>query len=151
MTQVQAQSANLLPGQVVEDFTLPSAVGSWGQRLAEQKGRPVMLIWTNRCNRCEESLAHYQLLAESHAIDGLVSWVIWTPYKEDVPPRMRLPVLENNGRWQTAWQFEPRPAVMLISADGVLDYLFTGNLQRRFSDVEQVMASWVSTQLVSQP
>lgn len=144
-------AANLLPGQAVGDFSLPAANGGWGQRLAEQHGKPVMLIWTDRCNRCEEELARYQLLAESYAIDGLVSWIIWAPDGDDQPPKMRLPVLRNSGYWQTGWQFEPRPAVMLINADGVLDQLFTGDLQRRYSDVEKALPLWITGQRGNKP
>ena len=141
-----AQAQSLLPGDKVPDFSLPSANGGWGQRLSEQKGQPLMVIWTDRCNRCEEELARYQLLAESHALDGLVSWIVWTPYKSDRPPLMRLPVLENNEKWRTGWDFNPKPAVMLIDADGTLRHLFTGNLQRQYDQVENLMAGWVSTQ-----
>jgi len=141
-----ALAQTIAPGEKVDDFSLPSANGGWGQRLAEQKGLPVMLIWTDYCDGCEERLSAYQLLAESHAIDGLVSWVIWTPKGNAEAPRMRLPVLSNNGRLKTAWQLEPKPAVMLINRDGVLDHLFTGSLSRRYDDVESVMAGWLAAQ-----
>lgn len=133
----------LIPGQVIADFSLPSALHGRGQRLAEQKGRRVMLIRTGHCNQCDELLATYQLLAESHAHDGLVSWVIWTPHGRDQPPQLRIPVLADDARWHTGWQFEPLPAVMLISPDGVLDYLFTGNLKRNYPETEQTLLRWM--------
>jgi len=141
-----ASAQTIAPGEKVDDFSLPAANGEWGQRLAEQKGLPVMLIWTDRCDRCEERLSAYQLLAESHQIDGLVSWVIWTPDGNDAAPKMRIPVLKNSGYWNTAWQFEPKPAVMLINRDGVLDYLFTGPLSRRYDEVESVLSGWLAGQ-----
>jgi len=133
----------LLPGQVVADFSLPSALNDRGQRLAEQKGQRVMLIRTGRCNQCEELLASYQLLAESHAHEGLVSWVIWTPHGRDQPPQLRIPVLTDDARWHTGWQPEPLPAVMLIGADGVLDYLISGNLKRHYPETEQTLLRWM--------
>ena len=94
-TRALAGPSLLAPGQMVDDFSWPSAVqGQPGQRLAEQRGYPVMLIWTDDCHRCEERLARYQLLAQSYRHQGLVTWVIWTPQKNKQPPVIKLPVLE---------------------------------------------------------
>ena len=50
-----ADDSLLAPGQKLNDFSWPSAFNNLpGQRLAEQIGHPVMLIWTDDCDRCEE-------------------------------------------------------------------------------------------------
>ncbi|UXD87426.1 peroxiredoxin family protein [Thalassolituus hydrocarboniclasticus] len=134
----------LAPGQLVDDFSMPSAIGGWGQRLAEQRGKPVMLVWLDRCNQCQEELVRYQLLAESYALDQLVAWFIWAPHKNDVPPKMRLPVLLNDQYWTQSWGFNPRPAVMLINNDGVLDHLILGDLTGHYAETEQTLARWMA-------
>lgn len=139
-------AARLAPGQAVEDFSMPSAVGGWGQRLLEQRGKPVMLIWLDRCDRCEEQLVRYQLLAESYALDELSAWFIWAPYKNDQPPKMRLPVLLNDRYWPQSWGFNPRPAIMLINQDGVLDHLILGDLSGHYDETEKTLALWMAEQ-----
>ena len=136
----------LAPGQRVDDFSMPSAIGGWGQRLSEQRGKPVMLVWLDRCNQCEEELVRYQLLAESYALDHLVAWFIWVPRKNDQPPKMRLPVLLNDRKWSQSWGFNPRPAIMLINNDGVLDYLMLGDLSAHYDETEKTLAQWMAKQ-----
>lgn len=143
---VKAQ--RLAPGQQVDDFSMPSAIGGWGHRLLEQRGKPVMLVWLDRCNLCEEELVRYQLLAESYALDNLSAWFIWAPYKNDKPPVMRLPVLLNDRRWLQSWGFDPRPAIMLINKDGVLDHLILGDLSAHYNETEQTLTQWMAEQHV---
>ncbi len=133
----------LQPGQAVADFSLPAATVGWGQRLAEQRGQPVMLILSGRCDRCEERLAAYQLLAESHAADGLVSWILWPPKGRDKAPQMRIPVLRNDAVSAAARQFGSGPAVALINRDGVLDQLIIGNLNSHYDDTRQQLSRWL--------
>lgn len=135
----------LQPGQSVADFSLPAASTGWGQRLAEQRGQPVMLILSGRCDRCEERLAAYQLLAESHAADGLVSWILWPPKGRDEAPQMRIPVLINDAASAAARQFGNGPAVVLINRDGVLDQLISGNLNSHYDDTRQQLSRWLQT------
>lgn len=127
----------------VPDFSLPAHNG-WGQRLAEMKGQALVLIWLDDCDRCEERLAPYQLLAEGLQQDGLNSWFIWTPDGDDRPPRMRLPVLIADKKWRTGWQFADRPAIMLINADGVLEQLLLGDLSDNFSRLEILLPQWLA-------
>lgn len=134
----------LAPGMSVPDFSLPASNG-WGQRLAERKGEAVMLIWLDDCDRCEELLAPYQLLAEGLLQDGLHTWFIWTPDGDDQPPQMRLPVLVADQKWRSGWQFATRPAIMLIDADGVLDQLILGDLEDNFSRLEKQLPQWLKT------
>ncbi len=139
-------AVTLAPGQLVDDFSMPSAVGGWGQRLAEQRGKPVMLIWLDRCDQCQEELVRYQLLAESYALDQLVAWFLWVPHKNDVPPKMRLPVLLNDQYWSQSWGFNPRPAIMLINKDGVLDHLILGELSGHYDETEKTLTQWMTEQ-----
>ena len=134
----------LAPGHQLPDFTLP-AVNGWGQRLAEVKGTALMLVWLDDCDRCEEMLAPYQLLAEGLQRDGLTTWFIWTPDDEQRPPAMRLPVLIADPKWRTGWRFDSRPAVMLVNADGVLEHLVLGDLDDNFAKVEALLSRWLAS------
>ena len=134
---------SLRPGDLVPDFTLP-AVNGFGQRLAEARGAPLMIVWLGRCDECSETLVRYQLLAESLAMDGLKGWFVWTPEGKDQPPKMRLPVLKYEPRWNQGWQFEGRPAVLLIDPDGELDPLLTGDLDDNYPETEKVLMRWLS-------
>jgi len=135
----------IAPGEVVPDFSLPAANG-WGQRLAEVKGQAVMLLWLDDCDQCDEGLVQYQLLAEGLKSEGLVTWFIWTPDDDDRPPRMRLPVLVADPHWRTGWGFEPRPAIMLIKPDGVLEHLLLGDLNDDFEATEALLTRWLAQQ-----
>ena len=137
-TSVQA----LEPGDLVPDFVMLSENGA-PQRLSEQIGKPVMLIWLNDCNACAERLIEWQYLAESRAVDELVTWFIWQPQKNYEAPWARLPVLRYSADNKEAWLFQPTPAVMLISPDGVLDHLFLYRLDERKAEVAGVMNSWL--------
>jgi len=133
----------LKPGDMVPDFTMPATNG-FGQRLEEARGSFLMVVWLGRCDGCSETLVRYQLLAESLAIEGLKGWFVWTPSGKSVPPNMRLPVLRYEEKWRQSWQFEERPAVMLINADGRLDHLITGDLKENYQETEQVVMRWMS-------
>lgn len=137
-TSVQA----LEPGDLVPDFVMLSENGS-PQRLSEQIGKPVMLIWLNDCNACAERLIEWQYLAESRAVDELVTWFIWQPQENHKAPWARLPVLRYSAENKEAWLFQPAPAVMLISPDGVLDHLFLYGLDERKPEVAGVLNSWL--------
>jgi len=140
-----ADNVQLEEGQQVEDFSWPSAhSGEPGQRLLEQRGNPLLLIWTGRCDRCEEQLMQYQALAESHKADGLQAWVIWTPVKEDLPPLLHIPVLTADSYWQTGWQYESRPVVMMIGPQGRLDHLIRGDLKNNYSATKEKLAVWLA-------
>lgn len=105
-----------------------------------------MLIWLDGCDRCEERLAQYQLMAEGLQTDGLVTWFIWSPDDDDQPPTMRLPVLIADDYWRTGWKFNTLPAVMLINADGILDHLILGNLDETLDKTEPVLLRWLDQQ-----
>lgn len=135
----------IAPGQAVPDFSMPAANG-WGQRLAEVKGQAVMLIWLDDCDQCEEQLAQYQLMAEGLQAEGLITWFIWTPDDDDKPPHMRLPVLIADPYWKTAWQFESRPAIMLVNGEGVLEHLILGDLDDNFATTDALLPTWLAGQ-----
>lgn len=147
-----ADDSLLAPGQKLNDFSWPSAFNNQpGQRLAEQIGHPVMLIWTDDCDRCEEQLVRYQNLALGYQGKGLVSWVVWTPDGQDLPPTMRIPVLQADPYWRTGWQFESRPAVMLINAAGELDKLIIGRLTDNYRETEKTLADWMAQNAMQKP
>ena len=145
VAQDSSETSVIAPGQSVPDFSLPAANG-WGQRLAEVKGQAVMLIWLDDCDQCDEQLVKYQLMAEGLQAEGLVTWFIWTPDGDDKVPDMRLPVLVADPYWKTAWQFESRPAIMLINGEGVLEHLMLGDLDDNFSSTNELLPSWLAQQ-----
>lgn len=132
----------LEPGDLVPDFVMLSENGS-PQRLSEQVGKPVMLIWLDDCDGCAERLIEWQYLAESMAVDELVTWFIWQPKENYKAPWARLPVLTYDIQNKDAWLFAPTPSVMLISPNGVLDHLFLYRLDERKVDVENVLKKWL--------
>lgn len=132
----------LEPGDSVPDFVMLSENGA-PQRLSEQVGKPVMLIWLDDCDACAERLIDWQYLAESMAVDELVTWFIWQPKESYKSPWARLPVLRYEADNKEAWLFDPTPAVMLISPNGVLDHLFLYELDERKADVENVLKKWL--------
>ena len=138
-----AAPESLKPGDILPDFTMP-AVNGFGQRLAEARGAPLMLIWLGRCDECSETLVRYQLLAESLQMDGLKAWFVWVPHGDDQPPKMRLPVLKYEAHWQQSWLFDGGPAVMLVDPDGQMDHLITGSLDENYEETEQVLMRWLS-------
>ena len=137
-TSVQA----LEPGDQVPDFVMFSENGA-PQRLSEQIGKPVMLIWLDDCDACKERLIEWQYLAESRAVDELVTWFIWQSKENYKAPWARLPVLRYSADNKEAWLFQPAPAVMLISPDGILDHLFLYRLEERKTDVADVLNTWL--------
>jgi hypothetical protein len=129
-------------GDSVPDFVMLSENGA-PQRLSEQVGKPVMLIWLDDCNACSERLIEWQYLAESRAVEGLVTWFIWQPKDNFKAPWARLPVLSYRANNKDAWLFSRTPAVMLISPDGVLDHLFIIRLDERRAEVAGVLNEWL--------
>jgi hypothetical protein len=132
----------LEPGDKVPDFVMPSSNGA-PQRLSEQIGKPVMLIWLDECDQCEETLIDWQYLAESWEVEGLETWVVLRKHKKHVAPRSRLIVMEYEASNQEAWWFEPSPAVMFISPDGVLDYLFIDQVEDRKLEIANKLKLWL--------
>lgn len=132
----------LEPGDKVPDFVMPSTNGA-PQRLSEQVGSPVMLVWLNNCNACAEELIDWQYLAESWAVEGLETWFMWRQQEGFKAPWSRLPVLQYEASNQQAWWFEPSPAVMFISPNGVLDYLFIDKVNSRKAEVASELKSWL--------
>lgn len=132
----------LKPGDKVADFSLPSLNGA-PQRLSEQIGRPVMLIWLNECDACEEALEDWQYLAESWASEGLEAWVVFRKQETPINLDSRLPLLEYQLSNDQAWWFEPSPAVMFISPAGVLDYLYSDRIDERKVEIAIELKQWL--------
>lgn len=132
----------LEPGDSVLDFVMLSENGS-PQRLSEQIGKPVMLIWLDDCDACAERLIEWQYLAESRAVDDLITWFVWQPKENFKAPWARLPILRYRADNKEAWLFNPTPAVMLISPDGILDHLFLARLDERRTEVASVLNDWL--------
>jgi hypothetical protein len=132
----------LEPGDLVPDFVMLSENGA-PQRLSEQVGKPVMLIWLDDCDECSERLIDWIYLAESRAIDDLVTWFVWQPKDDYKAPWSRLPVLRYSADNKDAWLFQPNPAVMLISPDGALDHLFLHEIDERRDEVAGVLENWL--------
>ena len=87
----------------------------------------------------------YQILAESQEIEGLKGWFVWSSENpENKPPKMRLPMLMFSPELTNAWQFEKKPAVMLINQDGYLDHLILGDLAENYPEVETTLMRWLS-------
>lgn len=132
----------LEPGDRVPDFVMLSENGA-PQRLSEQIGKPVMLIWLDDCDECSERLINWLYLAESRAMDELVTWFVWQPQDGYKAPWSLLPVLRYSEDNKEAWLFQPSPAVMLISPEGVLDHLFLHELDERREEVAGVLTTWL--------
>ncbi len=139
-----AFASALTIGQPFPNFTLPSAYVGYAQQLSEQYGKPVMIVVLDRCNRCEKKLLDFQHLHTINALDGLVTWVVWTPYKDDQPPHIPLPVLQSDSRLQVGWQMpKKRPALFLINRDGVLDHALYGSLRSLRRQAKPLLAQWM--------
>lgn len=133
-------------GTQVPDFTLPVVSNQLGQRLSEQRGKPLMLIFPGRCNACTDDLLPLQRLHASHSLDGLVSWVIWTPYRNWQPPVVYLPVLEASGdRLPAVLAAITEPEVLLINPDGTLAHRIQSRRSRLAATVTPVMNTWLET------
>ena len=143
MLKVTFASA-LTIGQPFPNFTLPSAYVGYAQQLNEQHGKPVMLVVLDHCNRCENKLLNFQHLHTTYAVDGLVTWVIWSSHKDDQPPHLSLPVLQSDSRLQVGWQVpENRPALFLINRDGVLDHAIYGSIRTLRNRAKPLLAQWM--------
>lgn len=137
----------LTPAQAVPDFTLPSVSHDYAQRLAEQRGKPVMLLMLKRCDDCTKQLLDLQALANQYANNDLVSWVVWTPHKKDVPPQLNLPVLKNDP--QVAGTFvvpHTLPAVYLIDRNGHLRHELNGSYKSLSKQLTPLLEHWLNTE-----
>lgn len=132
----------LEPGDFVPDFVMPATNGA-PQRLSEQIGSPILLVWLNDCDACEEEQIAWQYLAESMASEGLVSWFVWREQEGDRPPRFRLPVLKYEASNDQAWWFEPSPSVMFINPAGQLDYLYIDDVDARRTEIANELKQWL--------
>lgn len=137
-----ASAQSLKPGDLVPDFVMLSENGA-PQRLSEQIGKPVMLIWLDDCDECSERLIDWIYLAESRALDNLVTWFIWQPSGDDQAPWSSLPVLRYKANHEEAWLFQTVPAIMLISPNGVLDHLFLDEIDDNKNEVAEVLENWL--------
>ena len=133
----------LTVGDKVPDFVMPTNNGA-PQRLSEQIGKPLMLVWLGGCDQCEETLIDLQYLAESLVVEGLQTWFLWRQQADHNAPWSRLPVLEYQTSNTEAWWFESAPAVMFISPDGVLDYLVTEGVNSRKLEVSNELKLWLN-------
>lgn len=138
------RSETIALGQQLEDFSLPS-INGFAKNLTEQRGMPVMLIWVDDCDRCDNALKEYEKLAQRYRNKGLISWVIWTPDGKDdaEAPSVSVPVLKYSPRLPNAWQIQPQPAVMLVDRNGTLDYIFVGNLRKNLEFTNHALAYWL--------
>lgn len=129
------------------DFTMASATDSYAQRLSEQIGNPVMLLILARCDRCEDKLLDFQYLANSYLADDLVTWVVWTPYKKNQPPKLHIPVLNSSLTSTTNWQVRSKTnALLLINREGGLDHQLNGSLKKIIKQAEPLVSQWISSQ-----
>jgi len=112
-------------GQPTPPLDLPGHGGP-GWRLADAKGRPVLMnFWASWCEPCRSELPSLELLAERHQADGLV--VMTIDYREtpaqidrflDLLP-MSLPILRDvDGRAAQAWGARVFPTTVLVGRDG---------------------------------
>lgn len=132
----------LKPGDKLPDFVLPAENG-WPQRLSEQTGTPLMLVWLDGCDGCDEALIEWQYMAESRAVKGLKAWFIYRPEEGDEKTYSRLPLLNYRAENKEAWWFDNAPAVMLVSPDGVLDHLYLKDVDGRKDEIAVSLDDWL--------
>ncbi|WP_369856295.1 redoxin domain-containing protein [Candidatus Thalassolituus haligoni] len=139
-------SSKLSIGDTLAELALPPVMGGYAKSLNEQRGKPVMLIWVGPCHQCREALEQYEQLARQYSKNGLVTWVIWDTDDQLVKdaPHTSLPLLAYNQKLTRAWQINPLPAVMLVSPDGTLDYLYAGSLFRNMEFTRRALSHWLS-------
>lgn len=139
-----AYAQSLVVGQRLPDFTLPSAFPAYGQRLTEQRGRPLMLIISGPCNDCGAALQPLQRLQAGFALQQLSSWVIWTADGKDQPPQLHIPVLQRPASdWSHPLASLPTPTVLLINPDGVVAHIITGRLSELADRTQPVLSQWL--------
>lgn len=141
-----SSAAAINVGQEFPDFALASANLEYGQRLHEQRGNPVLLLVLERCKQCEKQLLDFQFLASSYAVDDLVSWVIWQPYKKDLPPNLHIPVLNAQSSPNSGWDLAvTQPTLLFIDRDGVLVQQETGSLKALTEKAQKFIPDWMSS------
>ena len=147
-----AYAQSLVVGQRLPDFTLPSAFPTYGQRLTEQRGRPLMLIISGPCNDCGAALQPLQRLQAGFALQQLRSWVIWTADGKDQPPQLHIPVLQRPASdWSHPLATITTPAVLLINPDGVLAHHISGRLRQLADLTQPVLIQWLDGLFVAGP
>jgi len=139
---------SLQAGQKITGLTLPTLDNDFGFSIDEQLGHPVMLLWAGECSRCSAELESYERLQQRYASAGLITRVIWTTEEPLLTeaPQTDLPVLVYSNTITNAWSVEPQPAVMLINADGQLEYLFAGKLGRSAKLTSRALQHMVAVQ-----
>lgn len=132
--------------QPFADFTMGGVNNEHAQRLSEQLGKPVMLIVLARCNQCEKQLLNLQHLATSYSAQDLVTWVIWTPYKNHQPPTLYLPVLNSTLTANTQWQLTSKThQLLLINRQGQLVHQRQGSLKSLTQQAQPLLAQWLAS------
>lgn len=129
----------------IPDFTMGAANTDYAQRLSEQLGKPVMLLVLARCNGCEKKLLNFQYLATSYAAEDLVTWVIWTPYKNYHPPLLHIPVLNSSLTSSSAWNTQSKTnSLLLINRHGELEHRLSGSLKTITTQAEGLLDQWMA-------
>ncbi len=135
-------------GETFPDFSIPSAFVDYGQRLSEQRGKPVMLLVLERCDACDSKLRDFTALAQSYAQQDLVTWVLWSQQKDDQPPRISVPVLNVSHPWQQGWKTPASlPALYLINPDGTLEQQFFGSIRTLHNYSQSYLSTWMQSLL----
>ena len=143
----EPEEVTLKVGDSLGDLRLPTARG-YGFSLREQLGYPVMLIWTGDCNIvCRDALPAYEAMAKRYSKDyPLVVRVVRDADSGSYPKTALSGMAEliNDSQLPGALKINPVPAVMLISPEGVIDYMLVGNLNRNLEFTDRALASWLS-------
>lgn len=130
--------------QKFPDFTLPSTNMDYAYRLYEQRGKPIMLIDLQRCDQCQKKLLEFENLASSYAEDGLVVWLIWTPYKKNQPPHLQFPVLNSFTNYNSGWEVPSQTASLLfIDREGLLSYQVSGSVRTLIGEAKKFLPEWL--------
>lgn len=146
MLSIIPQAFALRLGETFPDFSIPSAFVDYGQRLSEQRGSSVMLLVLDRCDACEADLRDFTELAQNHAQQGLVTWVLWSQHSDDQPPRLSIPVLNVTHPWQQGWQPSASvPALYLINPDGSLEQQYFGSLNSLYQHSHSFLSVWMQS------
>lgn len=140
-----ASAAALKPGDTMPDFAMPADSG-WPQRLSEQLGEPVVLVWLSSCDGCDKTLAMWQNEISAQVPGGVKAWFLYRPQEGDKSANANWPMLKYSEDNQQAWWFKETPAVMLVSPDGILDHLYIKDVEYRKKEIAAQVASWLSAE-----
>jgi peroxiredoxin len=129
-----AAHAAIAPGAPAPDFTLKSLDGSPNLRLAEQRGRVVLVnFWATWCGPCKQEMPHLNRLYEKYRSAGFV--LLGVNIDEDARKAagaasgmgVRFPVLHDAAKGVTKlYDVQSMPATVLIDRDGKVRYLHRG-------------------------